>query len=121
MNQLVAQESRCLKRPIKPRWGGSIFHGPRSGQGDAVRHLCRQGQRERGAKGEVLARYRVINPLFGLAASRALTPLVSLSHSFLQHNPMALTPAAGWHSRISWAAHSVVFWKDMPKTAQCSF
>ena len=56
-------------------------------QGYEAMHRFRKGQLEGIAKGDVRAQNRVIDQLFGLAASREFTTLFSYSYSFLQHNP----------------------------------
>jgi hypothetical protein len=50
-------------------------------------HMLRKGQLQGMVKGNVLAQNRVINQLFGLAASREPTCLSSSSNLFLQRNP----------------------------------
>jgi hypothetical protein len=52
-------------------------------------HRLRKGQLAGVAKRDVLAQNRVINQLFGVAASQELT---SASHEFLQHNPYKCVP-----------------------------
>jgi hypothetical protein len=58
----------------------------RTMQGYEAMHRLHKGQLEGVTKGDVLAQNRVINQLFGVAASRELTTLLSHSHEFLQHN-----------------------------------
>jgi hypothetical protein len=65
---------------------GAFSAAQRTIQGYEARPMLRKGQLERVAKGDVLAQNRVINQLFGLAASRALTSFSLYSHEFLQYN-----------------------------------
>jgi hypothetical protein len=65
---------------------GALSTAQRTIQDYEARPMLRKGQLERVAKGDVLAQNRIINQLFGLAASRALTSFSLYSHEFLQYN-----------------------------------
>jgi hypothetical protein len=79
--------SSVCETPVNPGLGfGAFSPAQQTIQGREARPMLRKGQLEGVAKGDVLARNRVINQLFGLAASRALTSFSRHSHEFLQHN-----------------------------------
>ena len=76
-----------MKRRVNPGLGfGAFATAQRTIQGYEAMHTLRKGQIEGIAKRDVLAQNRVINQLFGLAASRELASLFSPSNLFLQHN-----------------------------------
>ena len=84
---MVEQDHRFVKRRVNPGMGfGAFDTAQRTIQGYEALHRLRKGQLEGVAKRDVLAQNRVINQLFGVAASRELTTLFSHSHEFLQHN-----------------------------------
>jgi IS6 family transposase len=90
LNNVVEQDHRFVKRQVSLGLGFGGFHtAQRTIQGYEAMHRLRKGQLEGIAKGDVLAQKRVVDQLFGVAASRELTTLFSYSHSFLQHNPEA--------------------------------
>ena len=67
-----------MKRRVNPGWGvGALATAQRTLQGYEALYLLRKGQIEGLAKGEGLAQNRIINQLFGLAASRELTTEIS--------------------------------------------
>ena len=87
VNNIVEQDHRFVKRRVNPGLGfGAFATAQRTIQGYEAMHMLRKGQIEGIAKGDVLAQNRVINQLFGLAASRELASLFSPSNLFLQHN-----------------------------------
>ena len=87
VNNMVEQDHRFVKRRVNPGLGcGALATAQRTSQGYEAMHLLRKDQIEGRAKGDVLAQNRVINQLFGLAASRELASLSSPSNLFLQHN-----------------------------------
>jgi DDE domain len=90
-NHGVEQDHRWVKRRVHPGLGiGAFVTAPRLLQGSETMQRLRKGQIEGVAKGDVLAQNRVINPLFGVATSRALTTLFSHFHECLQHNRFSL-------------------------------
>ena len=69
LNNVVAQDHRCLKRRVNPGLGcGAFITAQRTIQGYEVMHLLHKGQIERMAERDVLTQTRVINQLFGVAA-----------------------------------------------------
>lgn len=87
LQNMIEQDHRFVKRRVNPGWEcGALATAQRAIQGDEVMHMLRKGQCDGVAKRDVLARNRVINPLFGFAASRELASLSSPSNQFLQHN-----------------------------------
>jgi IS6 family transposase len=88
LNNMMEQDHRLMKRRVNPGLGfGAFATAQRTIQGYEAMHMFRKGQLEGVAKGDILAQKRVINQLFGLAASRELTTRFSHAHEFLQHNP----------------------------------
>ena len=76
-----------VKRRVNPGLGFGAFHtAQQTIQGYEAIHKLRKGQLEGVAKGDVLAQNRVINQLFGLAASQELTSLSSHSHECWQYH-----------------------------------
>jgi transposase, IS6 family len=70
LNNVGEQDHRFMKRCVNPGLGfGAFSTAQRTIQGCEARPMLRKGQLEGVAKGDVLARNRVINQLFGLAAS----------------------------------------------------
>jgi hypothetical protein len=67
---------------------GTLATAQRTIQAYEALHMLHKGQLEGVTTGDVLAQNRVINQLFGVAASRELTTLLSHSQEFLQHNPL---------------------------------
>jgi hypothetical protein len=87
LNNVVEQDHRSVKRRVNPGLGfGAFSRAQWTIQGYEARPALHKGQLEEVAKGDVLAQNRVINQLFGVAASRALTSFSSHSQEFLQHN-----------------------------------
>src|SRR6266850_4989654 len=87
LNNVIEQDHRFMKRHVNLGLGFEAFAtAQRTIQGYEAMHMLRKGQIEGIAKGDVLAQNRVINQLFGLAASRELASLSSPSNLFLQHN-----------------------------------
>ena len=73
LNNIAKQDHRFVKHRVNPGLGfGAFDTAQRTIQGYEAMHMLRKGQFEGVIKGDVLAQNRVINQLFGLAASRAL-------------------------------------------------
>jgi IS6 family transposase len=84
LNTALEQDHRFVKRHMNPGLGfGAFTTAQRTIQGYEAMHMLRKGQIEGMAKGDVLAQNRVINQMFGLAASRVLArPLPTLRSVF---------------------------------------
>jgi transposase-like protein len=70
LNTMGEQDHRCVKRRVHPGVGcGACATAQRTMQGDAARPMRHTGQLEGVTQGDVLASNRVINQVFGVAAS----------------------------------------------------
>jgi len=82
LNTVVERDYRCVKCCVNRELGSGTFSTAKwIIHGDKAIHMLRKGQIERLAKGDVLAQHQVINQLFGLATSRALSTLLLAPHS----------------------------------------
>jgi transposase, IS6 family len=82
LNNVLAQDHRFVKRRVKPGLGfGTFTTAQRTLQGYEATHMLRKGQLEGLTKDDVLAQKRVINQLFGVAASTEFASPSSYSMS----------------------------------------
>jgi transposase, IS6 family len=87
LNTMVERDHRFVKRRVNLGLGcGAFATAQRTIQGDEAMPMLHTGPLEGVTKGDVLAQNRVINQVFGWAASRALASLSSPSHLCWQHN-----------------------------------
>jgi transposase, IS6 family len=83
---VLEQEHRFVKCRVNPGLGcGAFDTAQRTIQGYEAMYRLHKGQIEGLTKGDVLAQNRVINQLFGMAASKELSSFFSRSNQFLQH------------------------------------
>jgi DDE domain len=91
LNNIIEQDHRLVKRRVNPGLGvGAFSPAERTIQGYEALPMLRKGQLEGLAKGDVRTQNRVMNQMFGLAASRVLAqPLLTL------HSVFATLPSSG--------------------------
>ena len=92
-----------MKRRVHPGLGcGAFATAQRAIQGDEAMHRLRKGQMERIAQKDVPAQNRVINQMFGVAASRVLAQPLLILQSVLQHNHIltAQGHSASYHAPL---------------------
>jgi hypothetical protein len=92
LNNLVEQDHRFVKRRVNPGLGfGAFATAQRTIHGYEAMHMIRKGQIEGTAKRDVLAQNRVIDRLFGLAASGVYPESLSLVAIVFATEPTIVT------------------------------